>query len=224
MFEKNRNLFDFAVGGIYSICCLKNNKIYIGSSASLLERAGRHGSMLKTKIHECPPLQQDFNIYGSSSFEFRILRLENDLKIRFQLEKQFLSEQTPDTCYNSSFSVGFEKTKSVIAQQIIMDGKKYPSIREAEKVAGIPKTTIIRRLNDTKDSACIRLDKVVMPRRGKYDFIIDGIRYSSTLKVIAKDLAINDNQVRERCRSTSLKWKDWQMVQKNRSNDYLDKE
>jgi hypothetical protein len=104
-----------------------------------------------------------------------------------------------------------------------MDEKRYSTIREAERATNISKTTIIRRLNDSKDLMCIRLSKKPI-LRGKYDFIINEVRYSSTHEVIANNLAKSDNQVRERCRSESLKWKHWQMVQKHRSNDYPDRE
>ena len=78
------------------------------TSASFLERAAQHLSLLKTQNHECLSLQQDFNTYGSLFFEFRILRFENNLKKRLQLEKQLISQQLPNECYNSSL-LGFEK-------------------------------------------------------------------------------------------------------------------
>ena len=170
-------------------------------------------SLLKTQNHECLSLQQDFNTYGSPFFEFRILSFENDLKKRLQLEKQLISQQLPNECYNSSF-LGFEKKKPLVGQQILMDKKIYCSIREAERVTNISKTNIIRRLNNTNDLSCIwcprpkaRLNKVAIPKKAKYDFVIHGIRYSSTQEVIANNLAISDNQLRERCSSKSLKWK-----------------
>lgn len=85
MFIKNLNLFELARGGVYSICCLRNNKTYIGSSASFLERAARHWTLLKANHHECIVLQNDFNKYGSSFFEFKIIVLENNLKKRLKL-------------------------------------------------------------------------------------------------------------------------------------------
>lgn len=91
-----------------------------------------------------------------------------------------------------------------------MDKKTYSTIREAEKVT---KTTIIRRFNDSKDLMCIRLSKAIISR-GKYDFIVNGRRYSSTREVIAKNLAKSDTQVRERCCSKIFKGKHWQMVKK----------
>lgn len=85
------NLFQFAKEGIYCICCLKNNKKYIGSSASFLERAARHWLLLKTQNHECLSLQQDFNIYGEKFFLIQILIFENNFKKRLELEKQLIS-------------------------------------------------------------------------------------------------------------------------------------
>jgi hypothetical protein len=85
------------------------------------------------------------------------------------------------------------------------------------------KSNIIRRLNNKNDLTCIRFKKQLI-KRGKYDFIIDGIYYLSTHEVVNNNLAKKDNQVRERCRSNSLKWKNWQMIKKKRSNDYPDGE
>ena len=106
------------------------------------------------------------------------------------------------------------KKKLVVGQQILMDEKIYSSIREVERATNISKTSILRRLNNTNDLSCIRLNKVAISKKGKYDFVINGIRYSSTQEVIANNLAISDNQIRERCNSKSLKLKHWQAVQK----------
>lgn len=78
-------------------------------------------------------------------------------------------------------------------------------------------------MNDNKNLSYIRVSKKIV-LLGKYDYIINGIIYSSTREVILNNLAKSDNQVRERCRSKSLKWKNWKQVQKNRSNDYPDRE
>lgn len=228
MFLEQLNLFEFARGGIYCIKCLKNNRTYIGSTASFLERSARHWTLLKAQTHECLALQKDYNTYGSALFEFRILKVENDLAKRLQLENQFIDQQFPDKRYNVFPFSRFEKKvpllgQQIVGQQILMDNKTYSSIREAEKATNIPKTTIIRRLNDPKNLTCLRLSKAIISR-GKYDFIINEIQYSSTHEVVANNLDMSDNQVRERCYSKSLKWKHWQMVKKKRSNDYPDRE
>ncbi len=74
---------------------------------------------------------------------------------------------------------------------------------------------IIRRLNNKADLSLIYLEKNAI-KCGKYDFIIDGVYYSSIYEVVNNNLVKNDNQVRDRCRSNSLKWKNWKMVQKKK--------
>nr|YP_636236.1 putative site-specific DNA endonuclease [Tupiella akineta]AAV80658.1 putative site-specific DNA endonuclease [Tupiella akineta] len=223
MFLKTHNLFDFAKGGVYCIKCLQNNKVYIGSSASFLERSARHWTLLKAQTHECLELQQDFKKYGNAFFEFTILVFENHLQKRLQLEKQLIAQQPPNKLYNVLPSSRFEKKRPVLGQQILMDKKSYSTIREAERATKISKATIMRRLNNSEDLICSRLSKKPVSL-GKYNFIVNEVRYSSTQEVVANNLARSDNQVRERCRSKSLKWKHWQMVQKHRSNDYPDRE
>ena len=70
------NLLYLNKGGIYCILCLKNGKHYIGESASFLERAVRHWTLLKNNKHECLNLQKDFGLYGKEAFEFNILCFE----------------------------------------------------------------------------------------------------------------------------------------------------
>lgn len=215
------DLFDLAKEGIYCICCLKNNKVYIGESSSLLERSARHFTLLKNGYHESVSLQKDFSLYGKTFFKCEILCFEKDYKKRRKLEQGFINKQLSNKCYNLTNS--FQTNKPQLAQEISIDGKNYESIKQAERFTKISKSTIIRRLNNKDDLTFIRLKKKAL-KRGKYNFIIDGVCYSSTHKVINRSLAKNDNQVRDRCRSNNMKWKNWQMIQKNRSNDYPDKE
>ena len=137
------------------------------------------------------------------------------------MEQKFINEQLPNKCYNLNNS--FQINKPQLAQKISIDGTIYDLIKQAEKFTNISKSTIIRRLNNKDDLTFIRLKKQPI-KRGKYNFIIDGVFYSSTHEVVNNNLATNDNQVRERCRSNNLKWKNWHMVQKKRSNDYPDRE
>jgi GIY-YIG catalytic domain len=223
VFMKFQNLFKLAKGGIYCIRGLKNQNIYIGESGSFLERAARHFTLLKAQYHECLLLQQEFDLYGSEFFEFNILIFEENKEKRIHLEKNMINEQLPEKCYNIRKDSRCQTNQPQFGQQISIDGKIYNTIRQAAKATDISKTTIIRRLNDIKDLKAIRLNKSPI-LRGKYNFIIDGICYLSTREVIYNHLASSDNQVREKCRSKSLKWKNWQMIQKKRSNDYPERE
>lgn len=105
-----------------------------------------------------------------------------------------------------------------MAQQISIKGQVYDSIRQAEKDMNISKTILVRRLNDTKNTDFIRLKKQPICR-GKYNFLIEGVCYSSPTQVVEHQLAKNDAQVRDRCRSKNSRWENWRMIQKKRFND-----
>ena len=94
------DLFKFAKAGVYCIRCLKNNKVYIGESSSLLERAARHFTLLKNEYHESLSLQKDFCLYGSDFFKFEILYFEEGFKKRRELKQKFINKQLHNQCYN----------------------------------------------------------------------------------------------------------------------------
>lgn len=217
LFVKSINLFNFATGGIYCIRCLKNNKIYIGETSSLLERASRHFSLLKNGYHECLSLQKDFCFYGSACFKFEILYVENTIKKCRALEQKVIKKQSVDQCYNKVHN-GFQKKLPQLAQQISIKGQVYDSIRQAEKHMNISKATLVRKLNDTKNTDSIRLKKQPICR-GKYNFLIEEVCYSFTNQVVEHQLEKNDAQVRDRCRSKNWRWVNWRMIQKKRFND-----
>ena len=183
---------------------MQNNKVYIGSTASFLDRSARHWTLLKAQTHECLELQQDFKKYDNAFFEFTILVFQNHLQKRLQLEKQLVAQQLPNKLYNVLPSSRFEKKTPVLGQQILMEKKIDYTIREAEKATNISKATILRKLNNSENLMYIRLSKEPISL-SKYDFLVNGVRYSSTQEVIANNLARGNNQVRERCRSKSLK-------------------
>ena len=212
-----RNLLKFGVGGIYQIRCLKTQKVYFGESSSILERSGRHLTLLNNNCHECLQLQKDWNQFGIQNFELTILITEENRNKRLELERQYIQNLGIGFCYNCLSKMGFQSNQT--SQKIVLNGTLFLSIREAERVTGVSKTTIIRKLANLQDKDCYRLEQIPI-KHGKYDFIINNKIYSSTREVLLANLAQNDNQVRHRCRSNSSKWLNWQMVKKKRSNDY----
>lgn len=59
--------------GIYKIECLKNNKLYIGSSKNIYSREKEHFSTLNKNKHYNKHLQNAYNKYGKEGFLFEII-------------------------------------------------------------------------------------------------------------------------------------------------------
>ena len=64
------------------------------------------------------------------------------------MEKQLIDLQPLKILYNDSPFSRLEKNKPLLGQQIRMDEKNSSTICKAEKATNIPKTTIIRPLNN----------------------------------------------------------------------------
>lgn len=62
------------VVGIYSIYNKSNGKYYIGQSINVRKRWNEHKSNLNRNIHPNKHLQSAWNLYGSDSFEFKLVK------------------------------------------------------------------------------------------------------------------------------------------------------
>ena len=60
--------------GIYMIRCKVNEKCYIGQSTNIKRRWYTHINELNRNVHICKKLQEDWNAYGESNFEFKIIQ------------------------------------------------------------------------------------------------------------------------------------------------------
>jgi len=61
------------ISGIYTIKCLTNGKVYIGSSVKIKQRWQLHLGRLRRNKHENQVLQNTWNKYGADTFEWNIL-------------------------------------------------------------------------------------------------------------------------------------------------------
>ena len=83
--------------GIYQIECLNNNKKYIGETTHFKSRSCEHLGLLgKGKHHNCD-LQEDFSLFGNSSFEFTVLeRLDAEKKVLLKREEYYINKLVND--------------------------------------------------------------------------------------------------------------------------------
>lgn len=92
--------------GIYTITNIENGKYYLGRAVDFEERKQRHLRDLRRNKHYNSYLQRAFNLYGESSFVFKIIENvePNSLK---EAEQRYLNEIEENSCYNmSKFSCG----------------------------------------------------------------------------------------------------------------------
>lgn len=75
--------------GIYAIKNVVNNKFYIGKSENIKVRWLSHKSLLRNNKHHCLKLQDDWNKYGETAFEFLRLEMVDDIKIIFKRERHW---------------------------------------------------------------------------------------------------------------------------------------
>jgi len=81
--------------GIYQIKNLVNGKIYIGSAVNINRRWREHKSQLLLNHHHCSYLQNAYNKYGLSNFEFSVLEYINDCSKLIECEQFYIDILEP---------------------------------------------------------------------------------------------------------------------------------
>jgi predicted GIY-YIG superfamily endonuclease len=84
--------------GVYQIECLSNNKKYIGVSKDIQRRWREHRSLLFKGLHHSSDMQKDYNQYGETSFEFKVIK-ECEYAEAKSLEEQLIQKNQPE--YNA---------------------------------------------------------------------------------------------------------------------------
>lgn len=90
-------------GWIYSITNNVNGKRYIGLTRDLKDRWYRHKRKLNKGIHKNEHLQNAFNKYGKSCFEFKVLESNIPQRLLCQKEKEYINK------FNA-FKEGYNRT------------------------------------------------------------------------------------------------------------------
>lgn len=90
---------------VYIIVNEENNRVYVGSTVNYPKRKLSHLGRLRDNFHSNKRLQEDFNLYGESSFHFQILEsFENISEVDLAKREEFYIHEfnscDPEKGYN----------------------------------------------------------------------------------------------------------------------------
>ncbi|MGB9181786.1 MAG: GIY-YIG nuclease family protein, partial [Pyrinomonadaceae bacterium] len=77
--------------GVYQIVCLPTGKLYIGSALDLRTRWNHHRQSLRRGKHRNQHLQNAWNRYSETSFEFSIIELTTEMNL-LQVEQMWIDK------------------------------------------------------------------------------------------------------------------------------------
>jgi group I intron endonuclease len=77
--------------GIYTIKCLSNDKLYVGSAIDLIGRKAQHFYRLRNNKHGNLHLQNAFNKYGESNFLFEVVEIVDKVENLILAEQQHIN-------------------------------------------------------------------------------------------------------------------------------------
>ena len=110
--------------GIYKIVNTLNGKLYVGSSLCIYNRFHQHRNKLRKNVHANLHLQNAYNKYKESSFEFIILEL-CDKEERFKKEQYYIDLLKPE--YNKDlyvYPIVFTSEKRKAISDTLKEGYK----------------------------------------------------------------------------------------------------
>lgn len=115
--------------GIYRITNVLNNKNYIGSSINISARISSHKLTLKNKKHHNVHLQNSYNKYGNTVFEFAVIEYCKEEELLKKEEYHINKYNSTDVTYGyniESFNNGRKRHSAEIRKKISIahTGKK----------------------------------------------------------------------------------------------------
>lgn len=119
------------LAGVYIIKSIINNKVYVGSSANIRQRAYQHINSLINNIHGNTPLQSDYNLYGGNNFKFEVIKQNIHSDDLIFEESNYLSELRLKKIplYNMTID-----GKGVIPKKLIIKDYTRTDIKPIEKM------------------------------------------------------------------------------------------
>jgi group I intron endonuclease len=131
---------------VYQIKCLKNGKIYIGSSSNTKYRWSVHKQLLRSGRHFSPHLQAAWNKYGEDQFVFEVVE-RCDTKSRYCREQYHLDQQRsydPSHGFNISCIAGKSPGTSIPTTFESPSGDMVygNSIKDVSRQTGVPHSVL----------------------------------------------------------------------------------
>lgn len=124
---------------VYKIICLPNKKVYIGQTiVSFKRRIAQHISKLNRNNHPNRSLQNDFNVFGESSFAFEIIETCESVELVDKLEQEHIDRHKsfcPIVGYNKEMGGKLSKNGAIptILKGSRLTEKHKTSLRNAKK-------------------------------------------------------------------------------------------
>lgn len=175
--NSSESLFSRKLPGLYMVLCLPQDYRYYGETTNLSARIASHKSILRRQIHPNEKFQKDWNFYGEQNFDFVVLYIGEDWKLRssrLKVESQLIT-QNSERCYNVFDSYKLrtgelnpfyqkrhsEKTKAfmstikkgipnnALGAKVSIEGKIFPSIAQASRNLGHSRKLIRTRVDSS---------------------------------------------------------------------------
>ena len=209
-------VLDLGKPGIYEIIHSFSNKRYIGESANILSRLGKHLSTLKENVHDCEQLQIEWNNAKLHKKEYEIFSMRiihigeswNCLKDRKNQEKRLLKKYSQSELYNFIS----DRAQILYRTRVSIKGVTHESIRHAAEYCKVSQTTLRRWLQSDKYADCFEMEKLSY---GISRCLIDGIEYPSVNAVVEAGIAPNRLFVSRRIKNP--KYTTWQSISTKRN-------
>jgi GIY-YIG catalytic domain len=197
------NLFNAYGPGIYEIRCTENGKRYIGEAINVLDRLAKHTRNLEKGVADCPQLQLDWNLFGSSKFEGVVLYIGSewaDREVRLKKELEIISSYSPSEIYNShpdSIKKNMQNYRIICE----IEGNIYQSIAEASRATGERESKIRAKLFSNFPNYKV-LDKI---KHGYEPIIANGREYESIVDAVAAGEAKDRFEALRKLKNVKLK-------------------
>jgi hypothetical protein len=194
--------------GIYEIYCKTKVKRYIGESFNVLDRLGKHSTLLLARNSDCHELQEDWNRFGPDQFEAHVLFfgpewIERD--IRRQKETDIVCFYEPQEVYNEHPSRVRDRPDNyrVVCE---INGEQYGSIAEASRETGESETRIRVKLGQDLENYVV----IAKIKHGYEPIIANGNYYDSIRDAVLAGEAVNRSMAWRKL--VDLRRKDWNYV------------